>query len=141
MSALLLPPGAAPARLARVPHEQRIILSTGQRLVWNAEQTEALTRSYRAGMGISPSCGVWLCHRDHLALFAAMDPTAHGELLHVSVSCESRYPRWNELSAVKAAFFGPDIDAMMVMPQEADYVNVMRNCFHLWQTPQVWGIR
>lgn len=61
-------------------------------------------------------------------------------LKHVSISCRDRLPTWEEVLACKEHFFG-DIDAMMVMPKKKDYVNIWPFCFHIWQTPQEWGIR
>ena len=63
-----------------------------------------------------------------------------GELKHVSVSRQDRYPSWNEIIEVKDNFFG-DIDCMMVMPKKDDYVNIHKNCFHIWQMPESWGIQ
>jgi hypothetical protein len=61
-------------------------------------------------------------------------------LLHVSISRRDRYPSWEEIGAVKSAFFG-NTDACMILPRTEDYVSVHENCFHLWQIPVVWGIR
>lgn len=63
-----------------------------------------------------------------------------GWLKHVSVSRSDRFPSWHEILAVKEFFFG-DVDCMMVMPKKEDYINVHENCFHIWETPQEWGIR
>lgn len=77
-----------------------------------------------------------------LVLLAALEGTDHwGYLLHVSISFRDRYPSWREIKAVKSLFYGPDVDAMMVLPKERDYVAVHPNCFHLWQTPQEWNIQ
>ena len=69
-----------------------------------------------------------------------MDKTPHGELKHISVSRSDRFPTWEELLKAKEYFIG-DVDAMMVMPSRKDYVNLHKNCFHIWQTPEKWGIR
>ncbi|GEM_PF-2959807 len=63
-----------------------------------------------------------------------------GALKHVSISREDRYPSWEEILEVKEHFFG-DVDCMMVMPKKEDYVNIHRNCFHVWQMPEAWGIQ
>lgn len=62
-----------------------------------------------------------------------------GWLKHVSISREDRYPSWDEILEVKENFFG-DVDCMMVMPKKEDYVNFHKNTFHIWKTPQDWGI-
>ena len=80
---------------------------------------------------------------DGLKCMVSMDPTdAWGPLLHASVSYEDvrKQPSWADLTAIKDALFG-DVDACMVLPKREDYVNVRANCFHLWQTPERWGIR
>lgn len=78
---------------------------------------------------------------DGLQVIASNDETQHGLLLHVSATCAERYPTWEELVAVRGAFFGDGVDAMMMMPRQVDYVNLHPNCFHIWETPTEWGVR
>lgn len=83
-----------------------------------------------------------------LQCLASLDTTeAWGRLLHVSTSYlgQQQRPSWEDLTAIKAAFFG-DVDACMVLPKAEDFVHGVPNCpssevFHLWQIPQRWGIR
>lgn len=75
-----------------------------------------------------------------VALFTKDNTPKWGPLKHVSISHQSRYPTWEEIREIKDALFG-DIDVMMVLPKKADYVNIHKNCFHLWETPQEWGIK
>lgn len=78
---------------------------------------------------------------DGLAILLSNDNIPKwGRLIHVSISRQDRFPSWEEILAVKEHFFG-DIDVMMVLPKKEDYVNVHKNCFHLWQTPERWGIQ
>lgn len=63
-----------------------------------------------------------------------------GALKHVSASHPKRLLYWGELLKVKEHFFG-DIDCMMVMPKKADYVNLHKFTFHIWQYPENWGIK
>ena len=63
-----------------------------------------------------------------------------GWLKHISVSRHDRYPSWKEILEVKQQLFG-DVDCMMIMPKKEDYVSVHPNCFHIWKTPQDWGIQ
>jgi hypothetical protein len=84
---------------------------------------------------------VWLT--DGLRVFATHDTTPRrGPLLHVSISTplDQEPPTWEEIQAIRAAFYPPDRDAMMVLPREEDYVNVHANTFHLWETPEDWRI-
>lgn len=76
-----------------------------------------------------------------LRVLVTIDPTPHGRLLHVSISHKHRYPTWEEIKAVREAIYPADIDVMMMLPQEADYVNLHPNTFHLWQTPREWGVQ
>lgn len=73
-------------------------------------------------------------------IFLSQDKTPKwGWLKHISISCQYRYPTWEEILEAKEHFFG-DMDTMMIIPKKADYVNVHPNCFHIWQTPQEWGL-
>lgn len=69
------------------------------------------------------------------------NPQQGGKLLHLSVSYANKLPTWDDLRLVRAGFFRDDIDAMMVMPQEKDYINTHQFTFHLWEIPKEWGIR
>jgi hypothetical protein len=74
-----------------------------------------------------------------LSIMYSVDKTQHGVLKHLSISRRDRYPGWDEMLEVKNHFFG-DIDAMMVMPKKRDYVNISKNCFHIWETPTSWDV-
>ena len=63
-----------------------------------------------------------------------------GWLKHISISCPDRHPSWEEILGAKEHFFG-DIDCMMIMPKQEDYVNVHQHTFHIWQTPEGWGLK
>lgn len=78
--------------------------------------------------------------KDIVILFSEDNTPKWGWLKHFSISHRERYPTWEEILACKEHFLG-NIDCMMVMPKREDYVNVSKNCFHVWQTPQEWGIR
>lgn len=68
------------------------------------------------------------------------DTIHHGKLKHVSISHEQRYPTWEEIKLIRNELFAPYRDVMMVLPREGNYVNVHKNCFHLWQTPEEWKV-
>ncbi len=76
-----------------------------------------------------------------LVVLYSLDPTPHGDLLHVSISRPDRYPAWDEIRAVREALLPADADFMLLLPRKSDYVNVHPNCFHLCQTPKEWRIR
>lgn len=79
--------------------------------------------------------------KDGMGVLASHDPTPNGTLLHISISYADRDPSWDDLKAVRAAFFPTDADVMMVLPAAADYVNLHQHCFHLWQTPSAWQVQ
>lgn len=121
---IYIPPGVKQARRCDVPSGD-IRLMDGR----------LLTEKYH------PQFGHYWTTQNGLRVIATMDNTeTHGVLLHVSLSRRDRLPNWDEMRVVKEAFFGDDIDAMMVMPKKIDYVNVAEYCFHIWQTPTTWGI-
>ena len=77
-----------------------------------------------------------------LAVIATVDNTPRfGPLLHVSLSYRKRDPFWSEIKAAREAFFPSDIDVMMMLPRESDYVNLHPHTFHLIQTPERWDLR
>lgn len=78
-----------------------------------------------------------------LQVIVTLDHTdAWGPLLHASVAYAklSHWPSWADIVAIKDALFG-DVDCMMMLPREEEYVNIRSNCFQVVQTPQVWGMR
>lgn len=52
---------------------------------------------------------------------------------HVSVSLSTRCPTWEEMEAVKRAFFRDDETAMQLHVPPARHVNVHPYCLHLWR--------
>lgn len=72
---------------------------------------------------------------------ASLDSTPHGRLLHVSLSYPDRYPTWDDIKAVRYAFYPATVDGAMMLPADGYYVNVHEFCMQMWQTPAHWGIR
>ncbi len=58
------------------------------------------------------------------------------EWLHVSFSRKSRIPDYGDLQRVKRDFFGPDKKAVMVFPAEAEYVDIHKNCLHMFYSAE-----
>lgn len=52
--------------------------------------------------------------------------------IHVSVSHKARIPRQKEMLLVKNDFIGKDKYAYSVWPPEKYYVDIHKNCLHLW---------
>ena len=116
-SGIVLPSGYVPLTRSRVLHPVPIPEP--------AAQGAAMARAWQ-----SP---------DGMGVIAGIEPTnRHGTRLHVSVSFAHRLPTWSEMKTVKDAFFGPDRDAMIVLPRERHYVNVHKHCHHLWEIPEDW---
>lgn len=51
-------------------------------------------------------------------------------LWHISISCEHRYPSWEELKKTRYDLLPDEITVAMYLPPKAEYVNVHSNCFH-----------
>ena len=58
------------------------------------------------------------------------------EWLHVSFSRKSRIPSYDDLQLVKREFIGNDKKAIMVFPEQENYVNIHPNCLHLWYSAE-----
>jgi len=52
---------------------------------------------------------------------------------HVSVSSETRCPRWDEMCYIKNLFWDEDQTVIQYHPAKEDYVNYHKNCLHLWR--------
>jgi len=67
--------------------------------------------------------------------------------LHLSMSYQSRLPRWPELVAAKEALLGVDRYAVQVCPPRDRYVNIQPNVAHLfapvdaYPLPEFSGVR
>lgn len=75
---------------------------------------------------------------DGMVVMVSWDPTPHGLLQHVSVSYAARLPRWQDMIAVRDAFFGADVDVVIVLPRRGKYINFHKYCLHMFQTPTEW---
>ncbi len=67
-----------------------------------------------------------------LVLFAKEDHEEDGEWHHVSVSCKNRYPTWEELKRIAELLFPKDAEVMQIVATPHPWVNLHKNCFHLW---------
>lgn len=52
--------------------------------------------------------------------------------MHVSCSCPSKLPTWDDLKLVKDTFIGPDRVAIQVLPRAAEHVTIHPHVLHLW---------
>jgi len=51
---------------------------------------------------------------------------------HLSVSRVDRIPSWDDLVMVKEIFIGCEREALQLFPLRSEYVNVCKNCLHIW---------
>jgi|SRR5271166_6113702 len=56
-------------------------------------------------------------------------------LWHISISCEYRYPTWDEIFTAWYDLVpgAEDIEGAIILPRKAEYVNIHPNCFHVHQ--------
>lgn len=52
---------------------------------------------------------------------------------HVSVSRNDRCPTWDEMCQIKAIFWDEEDCVVQYHPPKSDYVNIHKNCLHLWR--------
>jgi hypothetical protein len=65
-------------------------------------------------------------------VFCTIDAGRH----HISISHTKRLPTWDEVKAARGLV--PDeITMAMLLPPEAEYINLHTFCFHLWETRDV----
>lgn len=51
---------------------------------------------------------------------------------HLSLAHKDRYPDWDELMMFRSFIYDDDMEVIMVMPPVKEYVNLHKNCFHMW---------
>ena len=54
--------------------------------------------------------------------------------LHLSISHPLRYPKWDEISAARYSLLPDSATMMMYLPPREEYVNLHKNCFHLYES-------
>jgi hypothetical protein len=52
---------------------------------------------------------------------------------HLSISCASRYPTWDELAKARYELIPDDVTMAMLLPPQAEYVNLHATTLHLWE--------
>lgn len=58
------------------------------------------------------------------------------EWLHISFSRKSRIPSYEDMQKVKRDFIGEDKKAVLVLPEKENYVNINKNCLHLFYSEE-----
>lgn len=70
---------------------------------------------------------------DGLNVIASVGEYEDGkQWLHVSFSRRSKIPSYEDMQRVKRDFFGEDKKAVLVLPEKDNYVNINKNCLHLF---------
>lgn len=59
-----------------------------------------------------------------------------GRFDHVGISPTNRTPTWEEMCKVKDIFFDPEEECYQVFPKRSQYVNIRKNCLHIWRDVQ-----
>lgn len=52
---------------------------------------------------------------------------------HLSMSCASRYPTWDELAKARYELIPDAVTMVMLLPPQAEYVNLHSTTLHLWE--------
>lgn len=133
-SAAPLRPGQRDPKRATVP-TGNLTLRDGRELLY-----QGLGPPAPVGGGVTIRMAAWSSD-DGMRVLASMDRTPHGRLLHLSLSYPDHLPTWEDITAVRDAFYPRDVDAAMLLPRSEDYVNLHSYCMHLWQVPVVWGLQ
>ena len=55
---------------------------------------------------------------------------------HLSISHPSRYPKWDEIKEARYALLPKNVTMAFFLPGEGDYVNLHKNCFHLFEVKE-----
>ena len=71
-----------------------------------------------------------------LSVIASVGEFDGREWLHVSFSRKRKMPTYADLLLVKSEFVGIDKKAIMVFPEQENYVNIHPNCLHLWYSAE-----
>ena len=52
---------------------------------------------------------------------------------HLSISNKFRYPTWEEIKFCRYTLMPNEKTIAMILPPTQDFINVDKNCFHLWE--------
>jgi hypothetical protein len=52
---------------------------------------------------------------------------------HLSMSCASRYPTWDELAKARYELIPDEVTMAMLLPPQTEYVNLHPTTLHLWE--------
>lgn len=52
---------------------------------------------------------------------------------HVSVAPHSHIPNWDDMCKIKDLFYNDEDEVWQCHPKKSEYVNIVKNCLHLWE--------
>lgn len=55
------------------------------------------------------------------------------ERLHASIAHPFRLPAWEEVKFVRYTLFPDEMTVAQILPPKSEYVDMHKNCFHLWE--------
>lgn len=70
---------------------------------------------------------------DYNTVIFSKEPWKKKERLHASIAHPFRYPTWEEIKFIRYKLFPDDIKVAMVLPPKKEYVNMHKNCFHMYE--------
>lgn len=77
--------------------------------------------------------GHFMIPHDKTNIILFVVATSHAGWDHVSVSAHNRCPNWIEMCFIKNLFFNDDEVVVQFHPKKEEYVNLAKNCLHLWK--------
>jgi hypothetical protein len=75
-------------------------------------------------------CKAWIWNG--MSIIASVGNYDGKEWLHISFSRKTKMPTYAEMQMIKKDFIGEDKKAIFVLPKKERYVNINKNCLHLW---------
>lgn len=73
----------------------------------------------------------WVDHRGRKSVILSVEHWDDVAWLHGSIAC-TQMPRYCDLQFLKEHWFGPELDAVMVLPRASQHVNIHPTCLHLF---------
>jgi hypothetical protein len=90
-----------------------------------------LPASWRQIYPVIPNAKTYISNKG-LRVIVTEEVHAGQKWQHVSVSRATRLPTWRDIRTVKDLFIGRDEKAIMVLPADAEYINVHPYCMHMY---------